>query len=215
MKIICKLGNTSKIETVNVSESDSLSVLLKKLKIKDKKAKLIYNDESYIIASILTFEEIGITFETSVTIKVNRENAIEEQRIEFNDWKDTISCSGEPKKGDNVWNIIMDGPKDSPYAKGKFKIEITFPDNYPFIQARFKFCTPICHINIDGEHICLASLDSNYKEILSITNILSQIFYMLTSPNEDNAYPQYKQKYIEDYTGYLSLAREMTQKYAK
>lgn len=92
MKLICKLGSTSKIETVNASENDNLFILLKKLKIKEKKAKLIYNDESYIIASILTFKEIGITFETSVTIKVNKENAIEEQRIEFNDWKDTISC---------------------------------------------------------------------------------------------------------------------------
>lgn len=106
-----------------------------------------------------------------------------------------IQYLAEPKKSDNAWNIIMDGPKDSSYVGGKFKIEIIFPDNYPFIQAKFKFCTPICHINIDGEHICLASLNSDYKKILSITNILSQIFYMLTSPNENSAYPQYKQKY--------------------
>lgn len=38
---------------------------------------------------------------------------------------------------------------------------------------------------------------------------------MLTSPNENSPYPQYKQKYIDDYTGYLLIAREMTQQYAK
>lgn len=214
MKLICKLGS-SITENVNVSQNDFLSVLIKKLNLKDKMAKLIYNDESYTIASILTFEDIGITFETTVTIKVNRDNAIEQQRLEFNEWKETISCHGDPKKGDKIWNIIMDGPKDSPYMGGKFKIEIIFPNDYPFVQAQFKFCTKICHINIDGEHICLESLNSDYKEILSITNILSQIFYMLTSPNENSAYPQYKQKYIDDYTGYLRIAREMTQQYAK
>ena len=215
MKLICKLG--PKVQNINVSSNDYLSVLLKKLKLKDKKAKLVYNDEIYIIASILTFEDIGLTCDSTISIKVNRENIIEQQRIEFNEWKDTISCHGEPKKGDNIWNIIMDGPKDSPYMGGKFKIEITFPEDYPFVQAKFKFKTKICHINIDddNEHICLASLDDDFGEILDVTNILSQIFYMFTSPNENSAYPKYKEKYKEDYTEYLRIAREMTQQYAK
>ena len=49
---------------------------------------------------------------------------LEKERNEFLKWKKTISCDGNPQRGDSVWNIIMDGPADSPYNGGKFKIEI-------------------------------------------------------------------------------------------
>ena len=106
MKLICKLG-PNKVKNVNISPKESLYILLKKLKLKDKKAKLVYNDKTYSIGSIKTFEEIGLTYDSTISIKVNRENIIEQQRIEFNEWKDTISCHGEPKKGDNIWNILF------------------------------------------------------------------------------------------------------------
>ena len=139
---------------------------------------------------------------------------VEEQRIDFLKWKNSISCEGNPQKGDKVWYIIMDGPLDSPYMGGKFKIEIEFDKNYPETKPNFKFKTPICHINIDGDHICLDSLN-NYNKNSSIITILSQIFMMLTSPNENSPYPQYAELYTDNYSGYLKKAREMTAKYAK
>ena len=35
---------------------------------------------------------------------------------------------------DNItmWNVVIDGPEDSPYAGGKFVVKIDFSDNYPF-----------------------------------------------------------------------------------
>ena len=30
------------------------------------------------------------------------------------------------------WNVLIDGPQDSPYAGGKFLIIIDFSNNYPF-----------------------------------------------------------------------------------
>ena len=145
---------------------------------------------------------------------MTRESRIETERKEFNEWKSCISCSGEPKEGDSVWNIIMDGPLDSPYMGGKFKIKITFPDGYPTEKPLFEFLTPICHINILKTHICLTSLNE-YNPSYSITQILTQIFMMLTSPNEDSAYSTYIKLYKEDYSGYMAKAREMTREYAK
>lgn len=145
---------------------------------------------------------------------MSRESRIEEERQEFNDWKSSISCTGDPYYGDSVWNIVMDGPKDSPYMEGKFKIRITFPNGYPDEKPNFEFLTPICHININGTHICLESLN-NYNSSYSIVQILTQIFMMLTSPNENSAYSQYKDLYINHYTEYLAKAREMTREYAK
>ncbi len=145
---------------------------------------------------------------------MSRRQRIEDERQEFNDWKSSISCSGDPSWGDDVWNVVMEGPRDSPYMGGKFKIKITFPSNYPNEVPLFEFLTPICHININGTHICLESLN-NYKSSYSIVQILTQIFMMLTAPNEDSAYSQYKDLYINHYTEYLAKAREMTREYAK
>lgn len=143
----------------------------------------------------------------------NRETRLEKERQEFIEWKESISCYGNPQKDDSVWNITMDGPKDSPYMGGKFKIRITFPSDYPNGCPNFEFLTPICHININGTHICLDSLN-HYRSDYSIVSLLSQIFIMLTSPNETSPYSTYLDLYTNNYTGYLSKAREMTRQYA-
>ena len=139
---------------------------------------------------------------------------IEKERKDFIKYKNTICCEGNPEEGDYVWNIIMDGPLDSPYMGGKFKIKITFQTDYPKSKPLFEFMTPICHININKKHICLDSLDK-YNENSTILNCLSQIFMMLTSPNETSAYSEHKDLYINHYGDYLKKAREMTREYAK
>ena len=42
----------------------------------------------------------------------------------------------------------MDGPADSPYEGGKFKIRIKFPENYPFKFPAITFDTKIYHPNV-------------------------------------------------------------------
>ena len=147
---------------------------------------------------------------------MSRFSRIEKERREFLEWKDSFSCKGnpDPRIGDNVWNVIMDGPVDSPYNGGKFKIRIEFPGGYPSECPIFEFQTQICHININGSHICLSSLNY-YDSKTTISEILCQIFMMLTSPNETSAYSTYKDLYINNYGGYLKKAREMTREYAK
>ena len=146
---------------------------------------------------------------------MSREDRIEHERTEFNEWKSSISCYGNPQKGDSVWNVTMDGPKDSPYMGGKFQIRITFPNGYPSEKPKFEFMTPICHINISGTSMCLSSIN-NYQADFSIISILSQIFMMLTSPNENSPLnSEYFKLYDQDYSGYLAKARQMTSQYAK
>lgn len=150
-------------------------------------------------------------------MSTDRLTRIEKEREEFNEWKSSISCYGNPQKGDTVWNVTMDGPKDSPYMGGKFQIQITFPDGYPKDMPKFEFMTPICHINISGGYMCLTSLKSyNYQENQTIVFFLSQIFMMLTSPNETSPLnSEYFKLYEDDYTAYLAKAREMTRLHAK
>ncbi len=146
---------------------------------------------------------------------MSREERLNKELEEFYEWKSSVCCYGEPKKGDNVWNVTMDGPKDSPYNGGKFNIRITFPNNYPNEKPNYEFLTPICHINISGTHMCLSSLNS-FKPEYTVIYILSQIFMMLTSPNENSILnSEFGKLYVDDYDGYLRKAREMTSQYAK
>ena len=146
---------------------------------------------------------------------MSRETRIEQEINEFNEWKDTINCEGNPQKGDSVWNITIAGPIDSPYVGGKFKIRITLPKGYPKDTPKFEFITPICHMNISGTSICLDSLNY-YNSDYSLTQILTQIFMMLTSPNENSPLnSEYYQLYLKDEDSYFEKAREMTSQYAK
>ena len=146
---------------------------------------------------------------------MKRKNRIDEEIKEFNEWKHTINCEGSYSSNDSTLTVIMDGPKDSPYIGGKFKITVTFPQKYPTEKPIFKFITPICHINISGTSICLDSIN-NYSENSSITDTLTQIFMMLTSPNEDSPLnTDYYNLYTKDLDEYFAKARKMTSEYAK
>jgi len=144
-----------------------------------------------------------------------RKKRINEEIKEFNEWKHTINCEGSYSSNDSTLTVIMDGPKDSPYIGGKFKITVTFPKDYPTEKPVFKFITPICHINIKGTSICLDSIN-NYNQNSSITDTLTQIFMMLTSPNEESPLNQeYYELYKKDLDEYFAKARAMTSEYAK
>ena len=47
------------------------------------------------------------------------------------------------------WRATMLGPRDSPYYKGLFLIEIKFPENYPNSAPDIIFVTPIYHLNVN------------------------------------------------------------------
>ena len=145
---------------------------------------------------------------------MKRIRRIEQEIAEFNEWKSSINCEGNPRKEDSVWYVTIGGPIDSPYVNGKFKIRITLPPGYPNSPPKFEFLTNICHMNIKNTEICLDSL-SYYNSDYSITQILTQIFMMFTSPNEESPLNMdYFNLYKQDEDAYFEKAREMTRQYA-
>ena len=54
----------------------------------------------------------------------------------------------EEKRDYTKWNMVMTAPEDSDYKGGKYLIEVEFLKNYPYINPKFTFKTPIYHCNV-------------------------------------------------------------------
>uniref|UniRef100_A0A6B2LPZ1 UBC core domain-containing protein n=1 Tax=Arcella intermedia TaxID=1963864 RepID=A0A6B2LPZ1_9EUKA len=88
-------------------------------------------------------------------------------------------------------HAIIEGPTDTPYHNGFFKLEILLPDNYPVEPPSVRFLTKIYHPNIDSEgRICLDTLvlppKGQWKPSLNIQKVLLTIQVLLSKPNPED-----------------------------
>lgn len=127
------------------------------------------------------------------------------------------SCSAGPR-GENlyVWDAMILGPADSPFAGGVFHLEIHFPTDYPFKPPKVVFLTKIYHPNISSNgNICLDILKDQWSPALTVGKALLSICSLLTDPNpKDPLVPAIANQYMQDRLQYDLIAREWTQKYA-
>ena len=128
------------------------------------------------------------------------------------------SCSAGPR-GENlyVWDAMILGPSDSPFAGGIFNLEIHFPTDYPFKPPKILFLTKIYHPNIASNgNICLDILKDQWSPALTVGKALLSICSLLTDPNpKDPLVPTIADQYMNNRSQYDSTAREWTLKYAR
>ena len=127
------------------------------------------------------------------------------------------NCSAGPKS-DNIyiWEGMILGPNDSPYAGGIFNLEIHFPTDYPFKPPKVLFNTKIYHPNINASgNICLDILKDQWSPALTIGKVLLSISSLLTDANpKDPLMPEIANEYIHNRAQYEATARSWTLKYA-
>ena len=87
------------------------------------------------------------------------------------------------------WNAIIEGPPDTPYENGKFKLNLRFNEDYPIRPPSVKFMEPskIFHPNIyrDGK-ICVDILQKEWSPVQNVRTILISIRSLLMDPNPNS-----------------------------
>jgi ubiquitin-conjugating enzyme E2 D/E len=120
--------------------------------------------------------------------------------------------------GDNLkdWTVILHGPENTPYVGGKFKLKITFPDEYPYVPPNVIFDTPIIHpnISIDGK-VCINILSNDWHAGITMHKVLLAINSLMISPNlNDPLVPNVANMYLTDYDKFISTAKKHAEKHA-
>lgn len=115
------------------------------------------------------------------------------------------------------WTGFINGPAESIYQGGRFKIEATFPLEYPFKAPTIKFITRIYHPNINHEgSLCVGILKADaWKPSVRIEHVLRTIVNLLVEPNADDAIvADVAEQYIKDREVFNLTAKEFVRKYA-
>jgi ubiquitin-conjugating enzyme E2 N len=132
--------------------------------------------------------------------------------------KDPISGISAEAFSDNprYFNVIISGPKDSPYEGGKFHLQLYLPEEYPMVPPKCIFMTKIYHPNIDFlGRICLDILKKNWSPALQIRAVLLSIQSLLNEPNTaDPLNEKVNDHWLKDRKDAEKTAKEWTIKYA-
>ncbi|KAF8062087.1 UBE2T [Scenedesmus sp. PABB004] len=85
-------------------------------------------------------------------------------------------------------DVSLQGPPDSPYEAGLFRLTVIVPERYPFEPPKVQFVTPVYHPNIDAQgRICLDFLNMPPKgcwgPALDLYKVLVAVRQLLAEPN--------------------------------
>lgn len=127
------------------------------------------------------------------------------------------NCSAGPV-GDNIfrWEATIIGSEGTPYYGGVFKLDIVFPEEYPYKPPKCRFVTRIFHPNINKEGgICLDILKDQWSPALTISKVLLSICALMADPNPDDPLlGDVADLYVNDREQYNEKAQLYTRRYA-
>jgi len=80
------------------------------------------------------------------------------------------------------------GPPDTPFAGGRFRLDILIPPTYPFSPPKVKFLTKIWHPNVSSQTgmICLDILKDQWAAAMTLRTVMLSIQALLTAAEPDD-----------------------------
>ena len=116
-----------------------------------------------------------------------------------------------------TWEALINGPENTPYENGVFKLRIEFTQEYPFKPPKVIFLTKIYHCNINSSGgICLDILKDMWSPALTVNKILLSISSLLNDQNpNDPLIPEIAKQYINNREEFIKTAEYYTNMYAK
>lgn len=91
--------------------------------------------------------------------------------------------------GENIfkWIGTISGPEETVYSGHKYRLQLEFPNSYPYSAPIVKFLTPCFHPNVDlSGSICLDILKDKWSALYDVRTILLSIQSLLGEPNNDS-----------------------------
>lgn len=89
--------------------------------------------------------------------------------------------------GDNLmqWVATMEGPEGTPYDGLPLKLQLSFPDDYPYSAPTVTFTSSLFHPNVDERgNICLDILQDKWSAIYNVKTVLLSIRSLLGGKTE-------------------------------
>ncbi len=112
---------------------------------------------------------------------------------------------------------IIDGPADTPYFGGRFRVKLTISKDFPASPPMGFFLTKIFHPNVSSRgEICVNTLKKDWKSDLGLKHVLLTIKCLLIVPNPESALNEEAGKLLlERYDDYCARAKLYTDIHAK
>jgi len=114
--------------------------------------------------------------------------------------------------------VSMDGPKETAYEGGRFKLHVELPEQYPYVSPSIGFVNRIYHPNIDERSgsVCLDVINQTWTPLYSLVNIF-EVFLpqLLTYPNPaDPLNSEAASLLLRDKNAFEEKVRDFVAKYA-
>jgi ubiquitin-protein ligase len=115
------------------------------------------------------------------------------------------------------WETEIDGPEQSAWENGTFRLTVTFPPDYPFKPPTVRFTTPIYHPNVNQHGgICLDLLIDKWLPSYHAGSLLVSIRSFLDDPNPDHGLNnEALELFRKDKAAYHARVRQHIAQYAQ
>ncbi|XP_013180665.1 PREDICTED: ubiquitin-conjugating enzyme E2 S-like isoform X3 [Papilio xuthus] len=112
---------------------------------------------------------------------------------------------------------LIDGPADTPYAGGVFRVRLALGREFPASPPRAYFLTKIFHPNVSAAgEVCVNTLKRDWRPELGLGHALLAVRCLLIAPNADSALNAEAAALLRDrYDDYFARAKLYTDIHAR